>query len=205
MPRCSRKTSGGFTIAELLVSLAIITVLTGMMLANFHGGQQSSELRLAAEITVSQLHDIQTAALGGRLVSVCSGGAQANQVCEAGKNPSVTCTGGGTCQRRVVPGYGIRFTVGESTYLVFDDVNGNNVYNAGEEIATKPFVSTGLVKLGATNAGSTLDVVFVAPDAKQKFNGSDAPDLLQLTLRHLQSDSERNVKLYRIAGKIEHD
>lgn len=195
----------GFTITELLVSIAIIGVISGAMLANFHGGQQSAEIRLASEIMVSQLRDIQTASLGGRLVSACSGGTQANQVCEPGKQPAIACNGGGTCQRRSVPGYGIHLVANQTTYTVFYDVNGNNTYDTGEDVVSKSFTPTGVVKLGAANAVLPLDIVFNTPDATVKFNNAAAPDLLTLTLTHVTVGSIRHVNVFRIAGRIEHD
>ena len=100
MLRCSR--SKGFTLVELLVSISIIGVITGMMMANFRGGQQSAEVRLATDILVGQIRSVQTSSLSGRLVAVCSGGTNDLDVCEP-KDPPVSCTGG-VCQKRVPAG-----------------------------------------------------------------------------------------------------
>ncbi len=201
MPLFSRRR--GFTIAELLVSLAIIGVLTGLMMANFSSGQRSSEVRFAAEILVNQLRELQTNALTGRLVRVCSGGADDKKVCES-KNPPVACTGG-TCAPRVPDGYGIHFTAGSSSFLLFDDANANGVYDAGEELRTVPYVSTGLVQLSTSLPGAPLDVVFKPPSAQILINGVAAPDTVTLTLTHSREPIQRHVNIYRITGKIDHD
>src|SRR5690349_15319328 len=114
MPRCSRSDRAGFTLVELLVSISIIGVLTGLMLANFRGGQQAAEVRLASDIVVSQIRSMQTSSLSGRLVSACSGGSNDLAVCEAGIVPPPSCPGG-TCQRRVPTGYGLHFSADTPT------------------------------------------------------------------------------------------
>lgn len=203
MPRCSR--SKGFTLVELLVSISIIGVITGMMMANFRGGQQSAEVRLASDILVGQIRSVQTSALTGRLVSVCSGGAEDLDVCEP-KTPSVTCTGG-ACQKRVPAGYGIRFsTVTPSSYMLFYDTDDDRAYDAGEELSSAPYVSTDTVRFQGSDAGSPVDLVFTPPFGQIYVNGSaSGSTTVSLTLGHQFGTNIRHVTVYRLSGKIEHD
>jgi type II secretory pathway pseudopilin PulG len=190
----------------MLVSLGIIVVLSGMMLANFHGGQQASELRLAADVSVTQARAVQTSALSGALVQVCSGGPSNLQVCDnSSKQPPVLCGTGGICQARAVPGYGMRFTAQSKTFLVFYDANGNGRFDAGEDLTTKPYVQTGTVTLDSANVPLPLDLVFQAPNGQMTFNGVTNPDEADLVLKHTATGSTRTLKLYRVTGKIEHD
>lgn len=196
----------GFTIIELMVSLSIIGLITGAMLANFRGGQQHAETRFAAEILVARLRELQTAALSGRGILVCAGGNDDRKVCEPGKAPPVTCPGG-SCQKQVPAGYGLRLSLTDPTrYLVFYDTDGDGAYDAGEELGSQPYVSTGTVRFVGANVGVPVDVVFKPPFAQVYVNGVQAPpDIATFTLRHEVTEASRNVKLYRISGKIEHD
>lgn len=204
MARCSGS-SRGFTLVELLVSLAVIGVITGAMLANFRGGQRSAEVRLASDILVATLREMQTNALSGRLVNVCSGGVNDLKVCEQ-KTPPVACTGG-TCQRRVPTGYGVRISVATpKNFIVFYDTDGDAAYDAGEEISSPPYVSTATVVFDSSNVAVPVDIVYKPPSAQLFVNGSSAgPDTVRLTIKHDTGSPSRNVTLYRTAGKIEHD
>ena len=196
----------GFTLIELLVSISIIGVLTGMMLANFRGGQKSAEIRLASDLLVSQIRAVQTSSYSGRLVSVCSGGSNDLAVCEAGKVPPVTCPSG-TCQKRVPSGYGLHFSAGSATsYTLFYDTDDDKRYDAGEQLADVPFVSTGTVHLTDSSVGLPLDLVYKPPYGQLFVNGSDSvTDLVTLTLDHQFGGLTRHVNVYRLSGKVEHD
>lgn len=208
MPQRSRSDAGrrGFTLVELLVSISIIGVLTGMMMANFRGGQQAAEVRLAADILVNQIRAVQTSALSGRLASVCVGGVNDLKVCEPGKTPAVACTDG-VCQRRIPSGYGIRFTSTDpKDYLLFYDTDNDQLYDAGEEIASQAFVTTKTISASASTAGFPLDLVYKPPYGQLYVNGSDTgPVTVSLTLSHDFGNLTRHVNIYRLSGKIEHD
>ncbi len=60
-----RKKRYGFTFIELMVSISIFMLISGMMLANFRAGDNSSELTRSAELLVSKLRESQTRALSG--------------------------------------------------------------------------------------------------------------------------------------------
>jgi len=203
---CPERARRGFTLVELLVSISIIGVMTGMMLANFRGGQQSAEIRLASDLLVAQLRSVQTSSYAGRLASVCSGGSNDLAVCEPGKVPPVSCPGG-VCQRRVPTGYGVHFDAGaSSSYVLFYDTDGDRRYDLGEWISDQPFVSTGTVHLSDTSVGLPLDLVYEPPYGRLFINGSDTgPTAVALTLSHRYGSLTRHVNVYRLSGKIEHD
>lgn len=197
--------SKGFTLVELLISISIIGVMTGMMLANFRSGQQSTELRLASDILVDQIRSVQTSSLSGRLVSVCSGGANDLKVCEP-KTPAVNCPGG-TCQKRVPTGYGIRFTTASAnSYTIFYDADGDLQFDTGEDLASVPYISSNVVRLTAANAAIPLDLVYTPPYGKLYVNGSvPATPIVTLTLGHQFVNKTRHVNIYALSGKVEHD
>ena len=203
MHRSSR--SKGFTLVELLVSISIIGVITGMMMANFRGGQQSAEVRLATDILVGQLRSVQTSALTGRLAAVCSGGSNDLEVCEP-KDPPVGCPGG-VCQKRVPAGYGIRFTTATpTTYMLFYDTDDDQRYDTGEELSVAPYISTAATRYQGSTAGDPLDLVYTAPFGQLFVNGSaSGPTTVSLTLGHQFGTMTRHVNIYRLSGKIEHD
>lgn len=203
---CPDRPRKGFTLVELLVSMAIIGVITGAMMANFHGGQQNTEIRLAADLLVSQIRSMQTSSYGGRLVSVCSGGANDLAVCEP-KVPAVACASPGVCQKRVPTGYGLHFSAGPSTtYTVFYDTNDDKVYQADERLFDAPLVSTGTVALSGSSVGLPLDLVYAPPYGQLYVNGvAGGPILVTLTLTHPKGNLTRHVSVYRLSGKVEHD
>lgn len=55
----------GFTLVELLISIAIFVSLTGVLLANFRQGDYSEELRLSAELLAVNLREAQTRSISG--------------------------------------------------------------------------------------------------------------------------------------------
>ncbi len=211
MPRSFRserpgRSARGFTLVELLVSISIIGVLTGLMLANFRSGQQSAELRLASELLVSQIRSVQLASYSGRLVSVCSGGANNLAVCEPGIVPPVSCPGG-SCQKRVPTGYGIHLNPAPSTtFTLFYDTDGDRRYDAVERLSDPAYVSSGTVRLTAAAVGLPLDLVYAPPYGQLYVNGSaSGTPTVALTLGHQYGSAIRHVTLYRLSGKIEHD
>lgn len=196
----------GFTLIELLVSLSIIGIITGQMLANFRVGQQGSELRFSAEILTNQLREMQTNALSGRLIDICTGGADNLEVCEPAKQPAVQCTGG-SCDQRIPSGYGIRLsTASPVEYTIFYDTDGDYLYDEGEELINRPYVSTGTVEFIAANVSTPVDIVFKPPFGQVFVNGlTTGASPVELTLRHNPGGQERHVTVSRITGKIEHD
>jgi prepilin-type N-terminal cleavage/methylation domain-containing protein len=133
----------GFTLLELLVSLFVITMLAGIFLANYRGGSQSTDLTFAAQGVTSDIH----AAVNNSLGFVAYGGSL-----PAG-------------------GWGIHFTKGANSYIIFADVNKNKLYNSGEAdpalggrviALPKNLIISELLVGGAWD----VDITFLPPDPK---------------------------------------
>lgn len=162
----------GTTLVELLLSLAIIGVLIGMTVSNFHGGGKNESVRLAARLGETALRQAQTMTLTGALHN--------------GAFPS--------------GGYGVRFDVSAPAILVFfADNNNNHVFDAGEEIIVerKTLPSNTSFSLGAS-----LDVVFSSPEGTVFFNGASAPDTQAITFGAIGSPIIKTVTIYRLSGQV---
>lgn len=196
----------GFTLVELLISLSIFAVITGVVLANFRVGAQGDELRISAQIVASAIRRSQTAALGGQLAPVCSGGIDDKKICLHG---DADCTGG-SCINVIPRGYGIRFDtdgIANRRMTVFIDGNGNHLFDAGEQVNSES-VSSGpsVVIDGVTpSAGNALDLVFVPPKPTAYLNGLITDSIATIIMRHTHTNATRNVTVNRVTGQVSAD
>lgn len=103
-----RKSGAGFTLLELLITIAISGILTAMMFTNFSKEKDRNNLKAAVRQVQTDLQAMQTNAQAG------------------------------LAQGASVPnGYGIYIAGAGSTYTLFSDMNANNQYTAGEEIRSR--------------------------------------------------------------------
>lgn len=141
----------GFTLVELLTSIFIITLITGLFMVNYRGLDKRSSLSVVKQKLVSDIRTAQNYSLGS-------------------KTYDGTNTPAG--------GWGAHFDTSDtSRYIIFadgstiDDPVGNRVYEASEavEIKTLPagVIISSLVDIDADGAPSNqnnLDIVFFPPD-----------------------------------------
>lgn len=134
----------GFTLIELVVSISIIGLVTGIFLANYHSTNKQSELTMAAQRLVSDIRLAQSYSLGSKEYggSVPSGG------------------WGAHFDRVSSPG----------SYKIFADSNGNKAYDSGEDDKDKGGQTVNFpagVRVAEINAGVLVDLVditFLPPD-----------------------------------------
>ncbi len=102
------KQNAGFTFIELLASIFIIALISGIFLTNYHAGNRQSRLINAAQKLASDMRLAQNYALGLREF-------------EGGFPPG---------------GWGVHFEQGNSNYIIFADGDNDQIYDSGEEFLT---------------------------------------------------------------------
>ncbi len=162
----------GFTLIDLIVSMAIFSVLTGAVIVNFRAGSRNDSVRRGAQIIASTLREAQTMTLSGTELS-------------DGSFP----TGG----------YGVRVSTDNTNALiVFADSDDSGTYtDATEDVRTVT-----LPQEVTFSIGSTLDVLFSAPDASIFFNGAISSDTEEITVQAVAADITQTVTIYRLSGQI---
>lgn len=136
--RRRRLHTGGFSLIELLVSIAILAIITSTILARYTAFNSTVLLKdLAYEVALS-LREAQSYG-----VSVQGDGGQFDR------------------------NYGMHFTVG-NTYSFFVDRNANLQYDAGEAISTFTIGNNNFIKGlyvdGSTTSLASMDVMFQRPE-----------------------------------------
>lgn len=142
----NKKFQMGFTLIELMVSVSISALMSGIFLANYHSTNKLSELNMAAQKLASDIRLAQNYSLGSA---------------EYGEN---------------IPagGWGVHFDRASSpnSYIIFADDNGDKQYNSGESDSDKGGQVVSLpvgVSIKEINAGSpppidAIDITFLPPD-----------------------------------------
>lgn len=204
----------GFTMLELMISIAIMGVMTTLVIVGFRSGQRSNELLLTARIVSSAIHQMRTSATAGTLVPICSGGPNDKAVCKSGVAPATACPGGvcstaSTVLNTLPQGYGVHLSTDPSlanTVISFADVTGNHLFAANEEITRSP-ISPGtnviVSALCVDNAcGTTLDVVYAPPGAVMSVNGSTSAGKATITLKDPMSGATRIITVVPATGLV---
>ncbi len=200
-------TRRGFTLIEMLVSLAIFVIVTAFVTANFRAGRQSDELRIASQLAASSLRRAQSFALAGQTTTFCRGGANDLRECLGGTD--VECVGG-ACVREVPHGYGVHFSTvdpARQRIVFFADTNGNHAYDDGEAIRSDAVSPGTSVVVNTVNPSATgvLDVVFDPPNPTVYFNGGTATPIASVTVRHLATGQMKTVTVNALSGQINAD
>jgi prepilin-type N-terminal cleavage/methylation domain-containing protein len=149
------KKNQGYTLIELIVSISILTMITGLFLADYKSSNQKAMLNTAADQLASDIRLMQSYALGAK------------------KTGSGTVPAGGWCINVFSP---------KDRYILFADNNGNGDYDgAGEkykeiilpvqlEIKTGGFVIS--LPAGGTTSRNRIDVCYQPPDPKVSIVGT---------------------------------
>ena len=143
----------GFTLIELVVSLAVITLLISLFLVNYNSGTRGTELGLAAETISSNIRLAQDSTMGVE---------QYNGIIPKG-------------------GWGVHFDKTSGVpYTLFADLNDDKKYDSGGEndegnvnygariFALAPNISINSIKIKNDSGNqidiNKLDITFVPPD-----------------------------------------
>lgn len=167
----------GFTLLELVVSIAIFGTIAGVVIANLRGGSLRSELVLGATNLTEAIREAHTRTVAGELV-------------------------GG-----VLPlgGFGVYLSSGSpGEYALFADLNGDLAFGAGEEVRRTKFTLSGSVTVQSMSpmAGNSLTITFRQPKPTPYINGATADSSADIILRHKFLTDTKTVHFERVSGAV---
>jgi type II secretory pathway pseudopilin PulG len=177
-----------YTLIEMIVSISVITMITALFIVNYRSAEKRTDIIMAAQALVADLHLAQNNALG--LVKY-------NQIVPAG-------------------GWGVNFKAGENTYMLFADLeapggSGYLDYNEGEgEIAygarlTKlpPGITIEELRIGGTTSEGEVNVSFLPPDPQTNiYDGVATSTSLEIELKEARNNSIKTIRV-NFLGLIE--
>ena len=168
----------GFTLIELIVSVSVIALVTGIFLTNYSSTNRRSDLTMTAQRMVADIRMAQNYALG---------------LARYGLSGSLNVPEGG---------WGIHIDLqnyGNNRYFIFADDNGNQVFDVNEaevsygaEVATLP---DGII-IESLSSGVKADVTFLPPDPITTIkSGVGNYEELSIVLRDLKNNTTKNIKI----------
>ncbi|MCK4553736.1 hypothetical protein KAU19_02140 [Candidatus Parcubacteria bacterium] len=129
---------------ELLASIFIIALLTGIFLTNYHGANQRNKLIMATQKLAGDIRMAQNYALGAKEFD--------------GDIPA--------------GGWGVHFdTTSPNNYIIFADNDEEYDYDAGEEYSIIN-LPDGVI-IDSIDPGASVDIVFLPPNPDTYINGAD--------------------------------
>jgi len=144
--------SKSFTLVELLVAVGIIILLTALVLPDYRAGERQFALQRSASKLAQDLR-------------------RAEEMAMSAKEPP-------TAPDTFKGAYGINFQTNSSNYILFADLDNDQIYDSGEEIETLPLEKK--VKISNLSPASPLTISFTPPDPTVNINPSDS--LVTITL-----------------------
>ena len=173
----------GFTLIELIVSIGIITMVTGIFLANYSSANRRTDLTMTAQKMVTDIRTAQNYALG---------------LARYGGSGSTNVPSGG---------WGAHFSTAKNDqYVVFADNNGNSFYDMGSEdnLAYGSMISTlpknvtidSILINGISN--SVADITFLPPDPTTFINNGlikASSTSLNIVLKDLRTSTIKTVRI----------
>lgn len=210
---------GGFTMAELLVSIGVLVIISISVVQDITRTRYQEELMSSARMVVATLRDAQARALAASSVSVCVPSAGVTAVCER----SLSNCGATACNLTVSPTvFGATFQNGASQFSTFADVNGTVNFREDlgglERIQMNVFPksnpSSAFVTITSILADSvsitSSTVTFDRQRGSMRVNaclvGPCTPAeaiILSITIRHSKTNKTKVIYLNAVTGKIE--
>ncbi len=217
------KSVTGFTLVEMLITIAILSILSGVLITNFRQGENSSKLKQASLALVQDLRSAQSYSLAGKIVKRCANSLATACSLDAQCSPDL-CSD-------VVPvgGFGINIA-SETLYNLFTDMNESGplapsrTYNAADGSA---IIAENMLLRYATRFGeyqfdsnpansafsSSIDITFEPPTGRAHFcvgvatcvgnpTAYDQYNALSLLIKSDTTTACRRVTINRISGQI---
>lgn len=179
------RSGAGFTLVELLISIAITGLLAAMMFSNFSNEKSRNALKVAVTQLQADIKAMQTNAQSGIVV------------------------GGG-----VPNGFGVHLVRGSSAYTLFADQNNDKLFAAANDatVASRNFGTTEVIVNRFENTTATnVDLDFTTPNGTASLNGAststpptvvNSPSTLTIVLKHTKLGVCYAVTITKTVGTV---
>jgi len=206
----SRKATG-FTLVEVMVSLAIMGLLAVTVVVNMNSGKRTEELRGAARQMAADIRSMQSRALSAGEVKACVKGG-VTVVCEnSAADCSTPCTG-------TVPSiYGVMATTSATGYVLFAKVDGGRV-NYWMENSDETMLARRLLQVGSQDVEiQDIQLPGSPPQSRNQaslgfmrqsgtnriYDGTGTePSIIDIILRHKISGATQTLEINRVTGRV---
>jgi prepilin-type N-terminal cleavage/methylation domain-containing protein len=212
----------GFTLVELMVSIAILAIISVTVTTDIAKTGQQEELFSSARIMVATLRGLQSRALSATSVLTCNNGT-INLVCDVDD----TICGVESCSTKLVPfAVGATLQTSESMVTKFAEVDvaledrredASGCESLGEQRLAERKSGSDAVTISSLRADSVsisvATVTFDRQDAAMRINacgtpsgappcGATEPTTLEITLTHSKLGRSETIRLNALTGKI---
>lgn len=162
------KSQAGFTIAELLVGIFIIALISGIFLANYRSADRQAKLNMAAQQVASGIRSAQNYSLGLQEFE--------------GSIPQ--------------GGWGARFDAAfPDSYIIFADEDDGRDYDMGEEYKRVDLPSDIIISnIDVAGAVNAVDIVFSPPDPTTYVNTNNNASA-EITLKENISGAVKKINV----------
>ena len=210
------KTARGFTLIEMLVSIAIIAIMTTIVIQNLGTAQQGQQLITAARVIAGDIRSQQASALTAQNIPTCSNGSK-NITCALSV---ISCVPVGSCKPFPPYAVGLAFKSGvaQTRYALFADVDSSSRdyldTGAGEEYlmhdlagagAPNVVVSSFTLTPTVTPTPTEVDVAFDRQSGQAHITcpgaGCVGTTLLTINLKQTQSGATSAVDFNPLTGR----
>lgn len=208
----------GFTLVELMISIAILTMISITTVFSLRRTREKDELNTAVRLLTSDIKNVESRALSARNVLTCTVAGGGSRVCETENASPSPCVG--TCTAAPPPHFGMSFTGAQESYSLFADVGTADWRFDGpdEVLLTRSLNPLGGGKVTVSSVRTELGGLPSAVFGVGRQNGmmrieacGDAglpacaptePKILQITLRHMTSGDTAVVEINALTGRV---
>lgn len=210
-----RLPKAGFTLVEMLVSVAVIGLLAVIVVVGMGSGKRTEELRGAARQLAGDIRSMQARALAAGDVKACPNTLGVLTICD---DSTALCVDPADCVARIPSSFGINASSTDTSYTLFAEVEPSTVdyhltkpnevllnrqllQGTGQNVIIKSVLTGKPAPLVPKTGG---DVSFTRQNGTTRlYDGSGVePDIMIFRLWHKMSSSTMDVEVNRITGRV---